>query len=354
MGYLLTKILRHFMSKKILESSKDIAKETSKIKQSISTSLKQDFIVKELNTSQAYDAKPFLKIGHWNVSGFRSIIKKDTFIEYLKKSDFDIFCMNETKLTKEKLMENSLQKSLPWTASHNQYWSFSTAKLGYSGVAVLSKPKPLSYKFGIDQHTFDLEGRTITLEYPDFFLVAVYVPNAGSKCVRLKEKIDVWETAFQKHIDNLKKEKNVMIVGDLNVAHKPIDIHDPKGNEGNAGYTIEERNAFTEFLNKGYEDAYRVLHPNKIQYSYFSMRHQSTRLNNKGWRLDYCVINKEGMNQVNNVTIRDDIWGSDHVPIEVTWKINKVENKKDEKDGNDGKDGREENNIVEDHNISKI
>lgn len=329
------------MPKKLPKTSKDIAKLTSKVKQYQSTliPLKKDFLVKELQTSLPYESQATYRIGHWNVNGIRAVIKKDTFLDYINDRNFDILCLNETKIDKNKLQQALIPDHSLWKLKYNQYWNFSTAKLGYSGVTILTKPKPISYEFGIGQSTFDLEGRTITVEYPDFYLIAVYVPNAGPGCARLKEKISVWETAFQDHIDKLRAKKNVMIIGDLNVAHKPIDLHDPKANEDVAGYSIEERNAFSALLDKGYKDTYRELNPEKNQYTYFSAIHKQARPQKKGWRIDYCIVNEEIIDRIEDSIIRDDIFGSDHVPIEVVWRTSsptpnniEVEKTSDEKE----------------------
>lgn len=316
------------MPKKLPAASKELSKLTKKVHQSQLTlsTLKTDFLVKELKEPSDNGLKSSYKIGHWNINGIRAVLKKETFIDYIKSCNFDILCFNETKIDKLKLQKGEIHDHQLWKSIYNQYWSFSTAKLGYSGVAILTKPKPISYEFGISQEKFDMEGRTVTLEYSDFYLVAVYVPNAGPECVRLKEKISIWDKAFQAHLNKLKEKKHVMVVGDLNVAHNPLDLHNPKANEGIAGYTSEERIAFSELLENGFKDTYRTLYPEKIQYTYFSTIQKTARPQNRGWRIDYCIVNKEAMERVEDSIIRDDIYGSDHVPIEIIWKTSTKKN----------------------------
>jgi len=262
-----------------------------------------------------------LKIYSWNVNGIRAGIKKGTFHEFLNKEDPDILCLNETKIDDEKIKELKFDKLL--NHKYLSYWNCSKAKLGYSGVAILTKFKPDKVTYGINHEEHDQEGRVVTLEYSTFFIVAVYVPNAGDGCRRLDYRVHKWDVAFHEYLDDLKKVKDVIVCGDLNVAHHPIDIARPKSNEGCSCYTIEERNSFTGLLTRGYVDTFRHLYPDVIKYTHFSARLKSNIEKNVGWRLDYFLVNREAMQRLINSEILNEYIGSDHSPIKLTFKLKK-------------------------------
>lgn len=311
---------------KVPKSSKIYEKVKKQMKpvQSTLFNIKKDSYKKDLKESAPY--QDTYKITMWNINGIRAILKRDSFTNYLKCGNFDIICFNETKINHEKLMKSEIQNLNLWKG-YNQLWSFSTKKPGYAGTAIFSKQKPLSHKMGIGLPSFDEEGRTITIEYPEFYLVVVYVPNAGPKCIRLEEKTKVWGVAFNAYLKSLKDKKKTIVVGDFNVAHKEIDLHDPKGNVNSGGYTVEERESFQDLLDLGFKDGFREFHPKKVQYSWWSALTKTARPNNKGWRIDYCVADENALPLITDVKVRDDVYGSDHCPIEVFWDKNNLKTK---------------------------
>ena len=202
---------------------------------------------------------------------------------------------------------------------YKSYWNTSKTKSGYSGVAVFTKFIPEKVIYGIDHSSHDGEGRVITLEFPQFYLIAVYVPNSGEGLKRLSYRIEEWDYEFFNYIQNLRKKKHIIIAGDLNVAHKDIDIFDPKSKNKSPGFTPEERESFGKFLEKGYIDTFRHFYPDTVKYTYFSLRAGRRNLE-RGWRLDYFVIDKEFINNVEDSIILDEIEGSDHCPIKLILK----------------------------------
>ncbi len=248
-----------------------------------------------------------IKITTWNINGIRAISKKN-FITDIQSISPDILCLQETKADKKTVLE--LVK--PLNFKHN--YAYSAQKKGYSGTAILSNPKPIniSYGMGVEQH--DTEGRIITAEYKDYFLVTVYTPNAGQGLKRLDYKKQ-WNDDFKNFIINLDEEKPVIICGDLNVAHKEIDLKNAKSNYNKtAGYTQVEIDAMTELIDAGFIDVFRYLYPEKIQYTYWSYRFNS-RARNTGWRLDYFLVSKRIIDKVKDIITHDDILGSDHCPV---------------------------------------
>lgn len=245
-----------------------------------------------------------MKIVSFNVNGLRAILKKD-FIRDFKNLNADIFALNETKLSNDDL------EFIP--EGYEIYKTNSKVKKGYSGVMVFTKIKPLSVHFGLLNNKYDEEGRVITLEFNDFYFVASYVPNAGEELVRLNFRLE-YEKDLLEYFTSLNKP--IVYGGDLNVAHKEIDLKNPRPNIGKAGFTYEEREAFTNLLNNGYIDAFRYLYPEKIMYSWWSYRFKA-RENNAGWRIDYFIVSKELISQVKDVIIHNEIYGSDHCPIEI-------------------------------------
>lgn len=245
-----------------------------------------------------------MKIVSFNVNGLRAILKKD-FIRDFKNLNADIFALNETKLSSDDL------EFIP--EGYEIYKTNSKVKKGYSGVMVFTKIKPISVYFGLLNNKYDEEGRVITLEFNDFYFVASYVPNAGEELVRLNFRLE-YEKDLLEYFASLNKP--IVYGGDLNVAHKEIDLKNPRPNIGKAGFTYEEREAFTNLLNNGYIDAFRYLYPEKIMYSWWSYRFKA-RENNAGWRIDYFIVSKELISQVKDVIIHNEIYGSDHCPIEI-------------------------------------
>lgn len=247
-----------------------------------------------------------MKIVSFNVNGLRAILQKN-FIDDFYKLNADIFSLNETKLTE------ITDKFNFEPVDYYIYYTNSKVKKGYSGVCVFSKIKPISVWYGLLDNKYDEEGRCITLEFENFYYVACYVPNSGENLKRLEFRLE-FEKDMVNYLNSLNSKKSVIYAGDLNVAHKEIDIKNPKANENNAGFTIYERNAFSNLLSNGYTDIYRYLNPNKIKYTWWSYRFNA-RSNNAGWRIDYFVISNSLIEKVKDVEIYNEIMGSDHCPI---------------------------------------
>ena len=249
-----------------------------------------------------------MKIISWNVAGLRACLNKglDRFFENEKA---DIYCFQESKVTEE---QN------PFHPLMYKEYLYPAERKGYSGTLVYSKVEPLNVVYGIGDEEYDSEGRTITLEFDDFYLVNCYVPNAKRELERLDSRMR-FEDLMRKYLSNLKKKKNVVYCGDLNVAHEEIDIKNPKGNRGNAGFTDEERSKMTELLKAGFIDTYRHLYPEGTKYTWWSyMGH--ARENDTGWRIDYFIVNKEFIDRIKDVKIYSDVMGSDHCPIGIELK----------------------------------
>ncbi|KAK3923088.1 Recombination repair protein 1 [Frankliniella fusca] len=246
------------------------------------------------------------KISSWNVAGLKAWVKKSG-MEFLKHEDPDILCLQETKCSEKKLPPEAKVEG------YHTYW-LSGEKEGYAGVAVLSKTKPLEVKFGIDKPEFDSEGRVITAEYEKFYLVNVYVPNAGQGLKSLPRRLE-WDPAFRAYLKNLDEKKPVILCGDLNVAHNEIDLANPKTNTKNAGFTPQEREGMSELLKQGFVDTFRNLYPDKSgAYSFWTYM-SNARSRNVGWRLDYFITSERFMPQVCDNVIRNEVFGSDHCPI---------------------------------------
>ena len=249
-----------------------------------------------------------MKIISWNVAGFRAVLKKG-FEDFFSRIDADIFCINESKVNRDQFDFNP----------EGYYMYLNPAmKKGYSGILVYSKIEPLKviYGMGIEEH--DGEGRMITLEYNDFYLVSVYVPNVKRDLSRLEYRM-VWEDDFRKYVKELEKEKPVIICGDMNVAHEEIDIKNAKANRGNAGFTDEEREKMTELLESGFIDTYRYYNPLKEMYTWWSYMGKA-RMNNIGWRIDYFLVSKDIVDRIKNTFIFTDVMGSDHCPIGIDYE----------------------------------
>ena len=247
-----------------------------------------------------------MKFISWNVNGIRACVNKG-FLDYFKEVDADVFCLQETKL-----QEGQIELDLE---GYYQYWNYAEKK-GYSGTAIFTKRKPLSVNYGINIEEHDKEGRVITLEFEDFYFVTVYTPNSQNELKRLDYRMK-WEDDFRNYLIELDKKKSVIMCGDLNVAHQEIDLRNPKTNRKNAGFTDEERNKFSEFLNSGFIDTYRYFNPDKIEaYSWWSYRFKAREKNN-GWRIDYFCVSDKLKDRLVNADIHKDILGSDHCPVEL-------------------------------------
>lgn len=246
-----------------------------------------------------------MRLVSWNVNGLRACEGKG-FSEVFKSLDADFFCLQETKMQAGQL---DLQFE-----GYESYWNYADKK-GYSGTAVFTRRKPLNvtYGIGIDEH--DHEGRVITLEMDTFFLVTVYVPNSQDELKRLDYRMR-WEDDFLSYIKRLDDTKPVIVCGDLNVAHKEIDLKNPKTNRRNPGFTDEEREKFSKWLDSGFTDTFRFLYPEQVTYSWWSYRFRA-REKNTGWRIDYFVVSSRLNNQIADAKIHTDIMGSDHCPVEL-------------------------------------
>ena len=252
-------------------------------------------------------------ISSWNVNGLNALLNKDHLHKYMEEKKPDILCINEHKLTDD----NVLQKGTKWIPEgYYAYFNCCKVKKGYSGVAIVSKHKPISVKYDLGIKKHDLEGRTITAEFEHFYLVSCYVPNAGDDLGGLPYRTEQWDPDFRNYLNELRKKKHVILCGDLNCAHKEIDIHNPKTNLKTAGFTPQERKTFGELLDSGFVDTFRHFYPEEQKFSYFSIRFNN-RATNKGWRLDYFLVDKEGLPSIKDSIINDKIYGSDHLPIEL-------------------------------------
>ena len=246
------------------------------------------------------------KLISWNVNGLRSCMGKG-FMDFFDSVDADIFCLQEIKLSEGQIEWNK--------ENYYSYWNYAEKK-GYSGTAVFSKEKPLSVKYGIGIDEHDHEGRVITLEFENFYMVTVYTPNSQRELTRLEYRMK-WEDDFRNFLNDLRKSKPVVVTGDMNVAHKEIDLKNPKTNRKNAGFTDEERQKMTELLDSGFIDTFRYFYPDVEQkYSWWSYMFKS-REKNVGWRIDYFLASKELEDRLISAEIHDKVLGSDHCPIEL-------------------------------------
>jgi exodeoxyribonuclease III len=245
-----------------------------------------------------------MKLVSWNVNGIRACVSKG-FLEYFYSSDADIFCVQETKC-----QPDQIQLEL---ADYHQYWN-SAVKKGYSGTAVFSKIEPLSVKYGIGIEEYDSEGRAITLEFENFFLVTIYTPNSQRDLARLNYRLK-WEDCFRNYLLELDTIKPVIVCGDMNVAHQEIDLKNPKSNSKNSGFTPEERAKMSDLLDSGFTDSFRYLHPNLVDaYTWWSYMNK-VRERNIGWRIDYFLVSERLTNVIVDAQIHSDIMGSDHCPV---------------------------------------
>ncbi|POP34681.1 exodeoxyribonuclease III [Lactonifactor longoviformis] len=247
-----------------------------------------------------------MKFISWNVNGLRACVQKG-FTEFFNGIDADFVCIQETKL-----QEGQIDLSLE---GYEQYWNYAVKK-GYSGTAVFTRHTPLEVRYGIGIREHDQEGRVITLEYENFYLVTVYTPNSQSELARLEYRMK-WEDDFRAYLAELDQKKPVVMCGDLNVAHREIDLKNPKTNRRNAGFTDEERNKFTELLEAGFTDTFRYFYPEAEGiYSWWSYRFRA-REKNAGWRIDYFCVSKRLEEKLVSAAIHTEVFGSDHCPVEV-------------------------------------
>ena len=249
-----------------------------------------------------------MKIISWNVAGFRAVLKKG-FEEFFYNIDADVFCINESKVNIDQ-----------FDFKPEGYYMFlnPAEKKGYSGILVYSKIEPLNVTFGMGIEEHDHEGRMITLEYENFYLVSVYVPNVKRDLSRLDYRM-IWEDEFKSYVKKLEKKKPVIICGDMNVAHEEIDIKNAKANRGNAGFTDEERDKMTKLLDSGFIDTYRYYNPDSEEYTWWSYIGKA-REKNIGWRIDYFLVSRDIINKIKNTMIYTDIMGSDHCPIGIEYE----------------------------------
>lgn len=251
-----------------------------------------------------------MKLISWNVNGLRAAVKKG-FLEYFEEVDADIFCLQETKL-----QEGQIELDLP---AYKDYWNYAVKK-GYSGTAIFTKVEPLSVQYGLGVPEHDTEGRVITLEFEEFFMVTVYTPNSQAELKRLDYRM-TFEDAILEYVKNLDKTKPVVLCGDLNVAHEEIDLKNPKTNRKNTGFSDEERAKFSAFLDAGFIDSFRYFYPDLTDaYSWWSYR-MNARARNTGWRIDYFVVSERLKDKLVDAKIHADVLGSDHCPVELELNL---------------------------------
>ena len=250
-----------------------------------------------------------MRLISWNVNGLRACLQKG-FLDFFNEISADFFCLQETKLQAEQLALD-----LP---GYHQYWCYAEKK-GYSGTAIFTKHDPLSVSYGLGIPELDTEGRVITLEYADFYLVTCYTPNAQRELARIDHRLN-WEEAFRSYLSDLDTKKPVILCGDLNVAHTEIDLKNPASNRGSAGFSDQERQAFTQLLEAGFTDSFRHLYPDqKDAYTWWSYMFKS-RERNTGWRIDYFVVSNRLADSIADAQIHPDIMGSDHCPVGLILK----------------------------------
>ena len=251
-----------------------------------------------------------MKLISWNVNGIRACVTKG-FEDYFKETDADIFCIQESKM-----QEGQLELDL---TGYHQYWNYAEKK-GYSGTAIFSKNEPINVTYGIGIEEHDHEGRVITLEFDDFYMITVYTPNSQNELKRLDYRM-TWEDAFREYLNKLAAGKSVIVCGDMNVAHKEIDLKNPKTNRQNAGFTDEERAKMTELLDSGFVDTFRYFYPDRTDiYSWWSYRFKA-REKNAGWRIDYFLVSEDLKDKLIDAKIHTDIMGSDHCPVELDIEL---------------------------------
>ena len=250
-----------------------------------------------------------MKFISWNVNGLRACVAKG-FQDSFNGLDADFFCLQETKL-----QEGQIDLRLD---GYFQFWNYAEKK-GYSGTAIFAKEEPMSVQYGMGVEEHDKEGRVITLEYPAFYIVNVYTPNSQDGLKRLDYRMQ-WEDAFRAYLKGLEGKKPVIACGDMNVAHNEIDLKNPSTNRKNAGFTDEERQKMTELLDSGFTDTFRFMHPEAVEYSWWSYRFNA-RARNAGWRIDYFLVSDVLKDKISDASIHQEIFGSDHCPVELVMDI---------------------------------
>jgi exodeoxyribonuclease III len=258
-----------------------------------------------------------IKVFHWNIAGLRPILQKGELDKLIKEENPDFICFNETKIDDDLIKSMNLEKMFKNKYNYKSYWYCSTAKKGYAGTGILVKNEPISVSYGMNIKKHDGEGRIITLEYDKFYLISCYTPNAGEGLKRIDYRVKEWDKDFFEYINSLKNKKDIILTGDLNVARENIDIFDPKGREKLPGFSKLEKESFAKFLNMGYIDTFRNLHPTEQKFSFFSKRTKGKE-SNRGWRLDYFIINKDAKNidiKESDMLDKDKYNSSDHIPI---------------------------------------
>lgn len=250
------------------------------------------------------------KMISWNVNGLRACMGKG-FMDFFDRVDADIFCLQEIKLQ---------AGQIEWDkAGYHAYWNYAQKK-GYSGTAIFSKEEPLQVTYGLGMEEHDREGRVITLEFAAYYVVTVYTPNSKRDLARLDYRME-WEDVFREYLNQLRRQKPVIVCGDMNVAHEEIDLKNPKTNRKNAGFTDEERSKMTALLDSGFVDTFRYFYPNETGcYSWWSYQFRA-REKNAGWRIDYFLVSEELRDQLVSAKIHSEIMGSDHCPVEVTVRV---------------------------------
>lgn len=248
-----------------------------------------------------------MKIVSWNVNGLRAAVKKG-FLDYFYEADADFFCLQEIKL-----QEGQIELELE---GYEQYWNYAEKK-GYSGTAIFTKHTPMAIRYGVGDAESEAEGRIITLEYEDYYVITEYTPNSKRDLSRLEERLQ-WEDEVRAYLTSLAQQKHVIYCGDLNVAHEEIDIKNARANRGNSGFTDEERQKYQTFLDAGFIDTFRALHPDQTDaYSWWSYMGQA-RVKNVGWRIDYVVVSESLRHAIKEATIEASVLGSDHCPVTAT------------------------------------
>ena len=301
-----------------MKKEKNIEKKISPLKASINISTIQNY------PNFPSDENKLIKIIHWNINGLIPLLKTKELDNLIKEEDPDIICFNEVKIDKVLIkkinVSNIINKQYK---QYKSYWNCPEEKMGYSGTGILTKYEPISVSYGMNIEKHDKEGRIITLEYDKFYLICCYTPNSGEGLKRLNYRINEWDKDFFKYINSLKIKKDIILTGDLNVCRGNLDIFEPRGREKLAGFTQVERESFIKFLKSGYIDTFRDLHPKEQKYSYFSIRGgNKAKEVNKGWRLDYFIVNKNAKNikvEESNMLDKDKYNSSDHIPIILTF-----------------------------------
>ena len=261
------------------------------------------------------DVNKKIKIVHWNVNGLRPLLKKKELDNLIKEEDPDFICFNETKIDYEVIEKLNLNNL--FNKTYKSYWYCPDEKKGYSGTGIMTKYEPISVNYGINIDKHDEEGRVLTMEFEKFYIISCYTPNSGDTLKRLDYRVEEWDKDFFEYINSLKEKKDIILAGDLNVAKEDIDIYETKGHERTAGFTKEEKESFSKFLEMGYIDTFRKFHPEEIKFSFYSKR-GIMKEQNKGWRLDYFIVNENTKYidiEESNMLDKDKYDSSDHIPI---------------------------------------